>query len=1383
MKKKLNYTVAFDIGTSSIGWSIINNDTKQLVSRSRNYQVIDYTNNEKVTKKSTRKNFWGVYLFSEGLTAQDRRTFRSARRRYSHRRNRLALLQRLFEEEILKIDDSFFIRLQDSSLYPEDKSEKIRTAPNKKQSILFTDSNYSDQQYHEEYPTIYHLRKELIDNPSQKDLRLVYLALHHLIKYRGHFTLEGQNISVEHLDIDTDLKSVFEQFDKLTNKRINKITNWNTFKQLLTDNTTNRTRKKELFVEALLIQVPDADKKIITELAEALVGLKFDLEKLVNEKLPIIKEEKLETNFSISEEKLETIMQTLEEVMSEESFGFLQQLLATYQAIELARLLQVSEAVDTKAYFSNAMVNKYEEHKKDLACLKRFWRDNFSNDDYKKMFGSKIIDTKAINYTNYIKTGKIAKKDFYEVIKTKVQKSEKCSDESLRQFILQRIEDDAFLPKQRTSDNALIPYQVHLDELKKILDNQSVHYPFLKENKEKIQTLLSFRIPYYVGPLSRKKDGDYTSPFAWLKIRDGKTEPITPWNFSEIVDIDQTAQNFIERMTNSCSYLLGEPVVPKHSLLYQKFTVLNEISNLRFKDGEKKIRPSVKMKQQIYQELFQKKKKVTKKQLKEWLEEKAYPEAQLEITGLTDGKNFNSSLSSYHEFVNILGKEEIENHVDDIEQIIRYLTLFEDNKILQRKLSAEFGHWLSPKQLKELSKKRLKGWGTLSKKLLTELKVPNINGEGITIMDELWQTEANFMQMLRKSYPYGEQTISFQELINQEIEQDLKDQDPLSLENVRSLPTSPANKKAIYNVFKLLKEIIQIMGCDPENIVIEFAREDQNSHQTIPRKKRVEKQLAILEEETKNCLKELKEQDNQLSNQRLFLYFLQNGKCLYSGKPLNIDTLSSDCEMDHILPQAYIKDDSTDNLALVLKNENQRKKDNLLLDSKIIEHQKIWWQKLLNANLMSPKKYRNLTRTEVTEGEKIGFIQRQLVETRQISKYVAQLLDAALPASRILALKADLTSNFRKKYGILKIRELNDYHHAHDAFINGIIGLYVTKKYAGTNKGNFFEYGKFSSSYNHFLEERKKLAKEKGNNLRNVFGFIIDALNKEQTNQANEVIWTENDLKQILKTLTYSQCNVVKQQEVNTGAFYNETIYKKTGSSKNKIPLKKGLDVEKYGYYSSEESAYSVLIDYQKDKSTREKKLIGIPIRFVDQLKSPEKLEEFISEKLKKDFVILKSKVQNNQLFIDEKGKQYLSTPLETHSAEQLVLPLSITKNLYNALNGNNELLDTAYNELTSVLFEKRIDKFIFFSDTIERLYSYNQFFINLTSETKYKVLSDVLALVHADKRFIDFKKTLQKDFKSNEGRNQKPNGLSFSDSLTFIHLSPTGLYERREIL
>lgn len=61
---------------------------------------------------------------------------------------------------------------------------------------------------------------------------------------------------------------------------------------------------------------------------------------------------------------------------------------------------------------------------------------------------------------------------------------------------------------------------------------------------------------------------------------------IRPWNFEQKVDIDKTAAEFITRMTNQCTYLNNETVLPKYSLLYSEYTVLNEINNIRI-NGEK----------------------------------------------------------------------------------------------------------------------------------------------------------------------------------------------------------------------------------------------------------------------------------------------------------------------------------------------------------------------------------------------------------------------------------------------------------------------------------------------------------------------------------------------------------------------------------------------------------------------------------------------------------------------------------------------------------------------------------------------------------------------------------------------------------------------------
>ena len=188
--------------------------------------------------------------------------------------------------------------------------------------------------------------------------------------------------------------------------------------------------------------------------------------------------------------------------------------------------------------------------------------------------------------------------------------------------IRQEIEEGVFLPLQVTRDNGVIPYQVNKAELSQILHNAEMYFPFLKNVdpecgktvSEKILSLFEFRIPYYVGPLNTARGEN-----CWLVRKDGQGQ-IRPWNFDEKVDRDRSAEAFIRRMTNQCTYLIYESVLPKNSLLYSEFMVLNELNNVKIR-GEKL---SVELKQQIVKDLFKNQKQVTGKKLLDYLHSLGY---------------------------------------------------------------------------------------------------------------------------------------------------------------------------------------------------------------------------------------------------------------------------------------------------------------------------------------------------------------------------------------------------------------------------------------------------------------------------------------------------------------------------------------------------------------------------------------------------------------------------------------------------------------------------------------------------------------------------------------------------------------------------------------
>ena len=126
-----------------------------------------------------------------------------------------------------------------------------------------------------------------------------------------------------------------------------------------------------------------------------------------------------------------------------------------------------------------------------------------------------------------------------------------------------------------------------------------------------------------------------------------------------------------------------------------------------------------------------------------------------------------------------------------------------------------------------------------------------------------------------------------------------------------------------------------------------------------------------------------------------------------------------------------------------------------------------YWKNLKKAGLISEKKYNNLQKNNVDDILTKGFINRQLVETRQIVKSVANLiLDYYNEQIDVIEVKASLSTSVRKMLTyekkdsngfweenkdncmFYKNRDMNDYHHAHDAYLANIIGLYIQKSMA-----------------------------------------------------------------------------------------------------------------------------------------------------------------------------------------------------------------------------------------------------------------------------------------------------------------------------------------------
>ena len=185
-------------------------------------------------------------------------------------------------------------------------------------------------------------------------------------------------------------------------------------------------------------------------------------------------------------------------------------------------------------------------------------------------------------------------------------------------------------------------------------------------------------------------------------------------------------------------------------------------------------------------------------------------------------------------------------------------------------------------------------------------------------------------------------------------------------------------------------------------------------------------------------------EESRLRSKKLYLYYTQMGRDMYTGERIELSQLfTTDYDVDHIYPRSKTKDDSiTKNLVLVRKTENSRKADEYPLKAEVQNKQKAFWDILKLKGLITSEKYKRLTRKDALNSEELAsFIERQIVFTGQSTKAVASILGKIMKESEIVYTKAENTSDFRKEViDFVKVRELNDLHHAHDAYLAIVVG-------------------------------------------------------------------------------------------------------------------------------------------------------------------------------------------------------------------------------------------------------------------------------------------------------------------------------------------------------
>lgn len=275
------------------------------------------------------------------------------------------------------------------------------------------------------------------------------------------------------------------------------------------------------------------------------------------------------------------------------------------------------------------------------------------------------------------------------------------------------------------------------------------------------------------------------------------------------------------------------------------------------------------------------------------------------------------------------------------------------------------------------------------------------------------------------------------------------------------IPRNPVVLRALNQSRKVINALIKEYGA-PRSVHIEMARD-------LSRPMDERRDIEKLQKEYRERNDKAREQfitdfgrrPSGAEFEKWMLYREQQGKCGYSLEPLELHRVIDDpsyVQVDHALPYSRSYDDSKNNKVLVLTKVNQDKGNRTpyefldgAADAERWRHFVAWVEG--NKAYRQAKRSR-LLRKNYGQEESSSFKDRNLNDTRYICKffknYVEQYLQLADTSEnkRCVVLNGQLTSFLRARWGLIKVRDESDRHHALDAVVVAVCSHSMVKRLA-----------------------------------------------------------------------------------------------------------------------------------------------------------------------------------------------------------------------------------------------------------------------------------------------------------------------------------------------
>lgn len=989
------------------------------ISLKSDYTSVGWCVTEDGKIKKKKKDMIGVSLFDKASTNVDRRTARISTRRLKRKKARINFLIEIFRDELNKKDPEFLKRLKQSGLLESDRSVAAKQLISKEEA--------------KEFPRMFHLRSRLI-RETDDDIRLVFLAVLHLFKSRGNFLVNGDLSTGDIRDFDTyykQLRKVLQGKASVADGHSEEMS------QIVKSGKAVRVKVKELLA---LLEIPKEECKYAEEIFKLILGGNSNLTKLFPEELCDMEEF---AKFTFGSEACEDMIAVLETVLDEKGMEIINVCNAIYNWNILDSLLSGEQ------YVCDAYKKEAREHREDrellISILKDAEKMGYVKGVYYEMFELSQADTVVNNYCCY--TGKFKNKKkqhetcdskaFYQYVTKKLNEIEKRLDEQnettgLKESILkckERMAEEKFCPKPRTRRNAYVPNQLLKAELEQILEKAATKHPFLLAmdeecgltKSEKILAMFSFKIPYYLGPLDKSK-------YAWCEWRDNKKGPVYPWNLHKKIDVVKTRRNYFQSIIGECSVLFDERVLPDASYYNRALLCLNELDRI-YIDGAKLSQEERVL---IWEELFLKHDTVTEKGVISLLEE----------------KNLLQPLAYGHETSGFVKKKLVHNMspyvrakaaypeitIDEFEIIAEAVAVCKSDRELLLKYLSESGIKLDMDAIKALlNVVKDCGWSEYSPKFICGLPgASKETGEAYSnILEALKREAVGLNSLLGPGYTFFDDVVEHNSL-----------EGKASVKTVLNKIKNPVIRREFTRLYDCALDIKKYLKNDvPEKIYLNIYALDNRPNRIVFQKKQITSLLK--KSKAKELLEKAQEEKYPISMKK-YLWYMQKGKCLFSGKSIPYDKIEgNDFTLEHILPKSKVYNEGSSNLCLVDHTLNQDKGNFYPIDETIREDMKDFWDELYKEGYMTDAKYEFLNSSYgIPAEQKIETVKTLLEESRKYHLIAKSLLETLFPEpeTEIIFISNECLKQLKNKLDIYQDASVNEYGPAVDAYLMSVCG-------------------------------------------------------------------------------------------------------------------------------------------------------------------------------------------------------------------------------------------------------------------------------------------------------------------------------------------------------